>query len=645
MGKRNLQKYKKAIEAIEKSNDEESSIDPSSLKDLQTILNELNNSNLEVREHITNVLSSYQFRENDKEMLAIVTQPAFLRPLVGLLNDNFYQIKYNAIASMINLIVSFSESDLETILLNQTDFIELSVKLIKDFIYFDKKSVEHIKVVRTVLNLFDLFMLIFDLYNEETDSKVNFEKVMNEIISMILTQKELLSEDVYISCNLVLGNYFSTKIVLLSNENTNLKQYIELANTVINDENNKNEYLKNILAYNLFYLSCANSSFLKQNNISLLPKVIERIYTVISNESSFMNSLNTLNVEVMKLANNKMDTDEKENDSLKEKIKSTDKSVNSTLLCMKVFEDIIESINIENSDNNNQTINEDEFEEIDDDDQMIEEANDKLDEMISSSVNEVISIDNYSPLKKMLSDSFLVSLSKYCDLNKQDNQFLVQDTDKLITIKENIEEIEYISLSMINNLILKIPSLFNQQFTSSLFSFLTEKIKKYEHKNEMLSLFGLTFRNLVTKYNYIKNISEEQYQILYNISINTKDSFVKGNMIDIISTLAARDKKYIIGKSFKDLLTSENNIEIVAHLSNAFMDIFSEDDLESNKFLKELGIVSMMKEGVNEFKNRMKSAKKSKLIDKEGYDYIKETLMNMKRFVKYKEDSFAKLNI
>lgn len=53
----------------------------------------------------------------------------------------------------------------------------------------------------------------------------------------------------------------------------------------------------------------------------------------------------------------------------------------------------------------------------------------------------------------------------------------------------------------------------------------------------------------------------------------------------------------------------------------------------------------MMKEGANEFKNRMKTAKKSKLIDKEGYDYIKETLMNLKRFVKYKEDSFAKLNI
>ena len=70
------------------------------------------------------------------------------------------------------------------------------------------------------------------------------------------------------------------------------------------------------------------------------------------------------------------------------------------------------------------------------------------------------------------------------------------------------------------------------------------------------------------------------------------------------------------------------------------MDIFSEDDLESNKFLKELGIVAMMKEGANEFKNRMKTAKKSKLIDKEGYDYIKETLMNLKRFVKYKEDSF-----
>ena len=52
-----------------------------------------------------------------------------------------------------------------------------------------------------------------------------------------------------------------------------------------------------------------------------------------------------------------------------------------------------------------------------------------------------------------------------------------------------------------------------------------------------------------------------------------------------------------------------------------------------------------MKNGINEYKNRMKLSKKNKDIDKEEYEYIKETFINMKRFIKYKEDSFKQLNI
>ena len=90
---------------------------------------------------------------------------------------------------------------------------------------------------------------------------------------------------------------------------------------------------------------------------------------------------------------------------------------------------------------------------------------------------------------------------------------------------------------------------------------------------------------------------------------------------------------------------NQSQIEVISHLANSFMDLFCDDDLESNKILKELGIIEMMKQGANEFRARMKNAKIAKEIDKDTFAYIKETLLNMKRFVKYKENSFIQLHI
>ena len=59
------------------------------------------------------------------------------------------------------------------------------------------------------------------------------------------------------------------------------------------------------------------------------------------------------------------------------------------------------------------------------------------------------------------------------------NQFLIHDTDKMLTLKENIEEIEFISLSMINNILAKFASnVINENYAISLFAFLMSKIQK-----------------------------------------------------------------------------------------------------------------------------------------------------------------------
>ena len=132
---------------------------------------------------------------------------------------------------------------------------------------------------------------------------------------------------------------------------------------------------------------------------------------------------------------------------------------------------------------------------------------------------------------------------------------------------------------------------------------------------------------------------------LLTLIIKTNDNFIKCNIIDIISLCSCADNKFEIGEKLKELFYNQNHIEVLSHVINAFMDLFKEDDLESNKYLKKIEIINIMKNGINEFKNRMKLAKKNKDIDKDEYEYIKETFINMKRFIKYKEDSFKQMNI
>jgi len=110
-------------------------------KDIQTTIDKLKNPDLDSRNYITTILSTYQFNDTkEKSLLNIFTSPQVISTLASLLDDDYYQIKYNAISALSNIIISYSDTDIDKILLTQTNFCELSIKLIKDFTNVEKNS-------------------------------------------------------------------------------------------------------------------------------------------------------------------------------------------------------------------------------------------------------------------------------------------------------------------------------------------------------------------------------------------------------------------------------------------------------------------------------------------------------------------------
>ena len=153
-------------------------------------------------------------------------------------------------------------------------------------------------------------------------------------------------------------------------------------------------------------------------------------------------------------------------------------------------------------------------------------------------------------------------------------------------MKEALGEIEYMSLSAINNIIIKYNKFLNAEYINSLYAFLGQKMNQLlsnVRDNEyFLSLVILTLRTLLDKYNgNFKNFGENDYINLLNIIQKVNDNFIKCNVIDIISLCACVDNNFKIGDELKKLLFSENDIEVLSHVINAFMDVFKNDDLES----------------------------------------------------------------
>ena len=667
MGKKNLKKYKQK-KNINQENYEEKVLDKEMttmiFKDIPTTVEKLKNPDLETRDYFTTILSTYQFQDiKEKSIKNIFTSPEVISTLVNLLNDEYYQIKYNAISSLSNIIISYIDSDVDKLLLTKTNFFDLSINIIKDFTNIEKNTKEYIKRVRTLKNLLDLYMLIIDVSEGELiDNKINFNKVIYELLFLLINKTDFISEELFLHINKFLGNVFSTIVIQLStikeNEYINLiKNYIDKLNNLFNNKETSN-IKKSSICYILFYINLINYDYFKQININLLPNLIEYSFTELTKDNLLTN-LNEFSDVVSKIEKDKMITDkdnkknEETNEDIKLKAKIVHEEVESLYNCLKVFQEIITSVDTPSTGGegkNENNINLDEYEEIDEDNDEEIKDNDIFDDIVHKTLNEVLSINNYEPLKKMLNQKIMNNLSILCDLENKLGEYYINENDKLLLIKEELGEIEYLSLSIINNIIVKYQKFISQEYVNSLYSFLGNKINaliiNIEKNEYFLSLVILTLRTLLDKYNgNFKNFQDNDYLNLFTIIKKVNDNFIKCNIVDIISFCACADNKYNIGGELKNLLFSENDIEVLSHVINAFMDIFKNDDLESNKYLKEIDIINLFNKGITEFKNKFKKAKKENNLEPESIDYCKDTFLNIKRFIKYKEDSFKKLKL
>ena len=672
MGKKNLKKYKKKknIDQEEYKEKIKSSITDNKshnilFKDKSSLLQKLTTDDYDTLNHITSILSSFEFDHiKDQSINNILISPEIILSLVNLLNNEYYQIKYNAISSLTNILISFSDTEVDKILILKTDFCKYSIDIIKSFIKVEKGNKEYIKIIRTLKNLLDLFMLIMDMTDSDNLINNNFFNIIFQFLFLVNNNTDLISEDLLEHINKFLGSVFSTIVIQIKTFNDNkeyydvFKIYIEKMNNLFNNKDVSNEN-KSSIGFILFYINLINYDFLKQNNINLLPGLIEYSFNeltkddILKNLNIFSDLISSIDKE-KELNNIDSKKNEETNDDIKTKAKLVSEEINSLLNNLKIFQEIITTVegpSPNNKNENENNINMDEYEEIDEDNLDSEmKNNDLFDEIITKVLNEILSVNNYEPLKKMISQKIMNNLSLLCNVQNKLQDYYINDNDKILQMNEALGEIEYMSLSIINNIIIKYHTLLNAEYINSLYVFLGQKmnqlISNVRDNEYFLSLVILTLRTLLDKYNgNFKNFGKNDYINLFNIIEKVSDNFIKCNVIDIISLCACVDNNFRIGEDLKKLLFSENDIEVLSHVINAFMDVFKNDDLESNQYLKNIGVMDLFSKAVPEFKNKFKNAKKEGKLEQESIDYCKDTFLNMKRFIKYKDDNFKQLKI
>jgi len=127
--------------------------------------------------------------------------------------------------------------------------------------------------------------------------------------------------------------------------------------------------------------------------------------------------------------------------------------------------------------------------------------------MISLSVTQIFKERNFEALSKLLSCEFLSHLLGFLN-NKDIQEYLINDFDKLIIIKELIVDLEYYTISLINNIIFRLKdyiSDLNAKFLNTIYTIIITNLNNYEYTNNLdYVTIGLTcLRNLFANFTKI----------------------------------------------------------------------------------------------------------------------------------------------
>ena len=344
MGKKNLNKYKKykkkknldqeEYEEKIKSNTEKK-WQGAIFKDIPTLLQKLTNSDFDELNHITSILSSFEFSNiKDPSISNIFISPQIISSLANLLNNEYYQIKYNAICSLTNILISYSDTDVDKILILNTDFCKYSMEIIKEFTKVDKGSKEYIKRIRTLNNLLDLCMLIIDMTDSDILMNNNFINIIFQFLYLIINNNDLINEDLLEHINQFLGSVFSTIVIQIDKiENKEysdiFKLYLEKMNNLFNNKETSNSIKANA-GFLLFYINLINYDYLKQNNINLLPGLIEYSFNELTKDN-IINNLNIFSelIQSIEKEKNLNDIESKQNEQTNDDVKIKGKRNNN----------------------------------------------------------------------------------------------------------------------------------------------------------------------------------------------------------------------------------------------------------------------------------------------------------------------------
>ena len=81
---------------------------------------------------------------------------------------------------------------------------------------------------------------------------------------------------------------------------------------------------------------------------------------------------------------------------------------------------------------------------------------------------------------------------------------------------------------------------------------------------------------------------------------------------------------------------TSGNLLLIAHSLNAFYDIYSEAFY--NPVLKEKDIINLMRGGLPQVTALYKQTMKDKSLTRRELEYVEEALLNLQRFIDYKDN-------
>ena len=625
--------------------------------ELKFLLDIINSNNSSEIYKLTVFLSNFNYdifcqeeEKKDKEIFTL-TSNNFLLPYLNLylnnkLNECNTKIKYNIISSILNIFSVFSENSKYEI-----NFIYIYNKILSEIFYQsfisysqdnNKNNIKDNIKYKTIMIIFDLFQLFIDIIKNEEKINSNNGLINYDLIINILIKEYIFNNydnEIKNKAKFLLFSLTSNFYIKINDKN-NLKI---LLNNILNESNKSN--IDPFLYFISFYLSVCNK------DINSTKIILQKLYELTKDIDIFNKDIIDLIHFLSQIT--ELEGNKNINNNNNINVNITDEEIqtklNSFLLnsktlygLIKIYSDIIENIN---DDINGGGITN--FDDI------------FLNNM-NLTINQLFNNSNKA-LNQCYNDTFISLLIKLIGNLEQNNieSYFMNNNDSLLRIKEYLKDIILLILGIINNIILKLNKKFTKNDIQILLNNIYIKLNNYKSNDEEeISLIILLLRNMLEKKiitieNIIENNKNEElnsldYKLLFcifNYFIN--DENIKINIIDIIafiySTEITNNKNwYEIIKELNNLLITllynEKNIEIVSHVINAFMDIYQWDDINLNQILKNSNVLKIMSNGIKVFKKKMENLYKANEITEETYEYISETLTNMKRFIKYKEN-------